>query len=78
MHLCVVTAIPMTARLYSGTSMGGRLEILIDGEWNTVCQDGFKTNEINVACKMMGFNRSVNHFVSAYDPKATMPRKNAR
>ncbi|XP_025100440.1 neurotrypsin-like isoform X2 [Pomacea canaliculata] len=53
--MCNITT-PMTARLYGGTSKAGRLEISVNGEWTTVCGEGFGQNEVEVACRMLGFN----------------------
>ncbi|XP_025103069.1 deleted in malignant brain tumors 1 protein-like [Pomacea canaliculata] len=53
--MCNITT-PMTARLYGGTSKAGRLEISVNGEWTTVCEGGFGQSEIEVACRMLGFN----------------------
>ncbi|XP_025100428.1 scavenger receptor cysteine-rich type 1 protein M130-like isoform X3 [Pomacea canaliculata] len=53
--MCNITT-PMTARLYGGTSKAGRLEISVNGEWTTVCKDGFGQSEVEVACRMLGFN----------------------
>ncbi|XP_025103088.1 scavenger receptor cysteine-rich type 1 protein M130-like [Pomacea canaliculata] len=47
----------LTARVVGGTAEAGRLEILYDGTWNTVCRDGFGQEEALVACRMLGFNR---------------------
>ncbi|XP_025100049.1 deleted in malignant brain tumors 1 protein-like [Pomacea canaliculata] len=46
----------MAARLANGTSEAGRLEILFNGEWSTVCGAGFGKKEAQVACRMLGFN----------------------
>lgn len=57
-----MSAVQMTARLVNGTSKAGRLEIFVGGEWGTVCDWGFGNKEAEVACKMLGFERSVNVF----------------
>ncbi|XP_025100418.1 deleted in malignant brain tumors 1 protein-like isoform X2 [Pomacea canaliculata] len=46
----------MSARLVHGTSAAGRLEILFNQEWTTVCDRGFGQEEAQVACRMLGFN----------------------
>ncbi|XP_025102139.1 deleted in malignant brain tumors 1 protein-like [Pomacea canaliculata] len=53
--MCNITT-PMTARLYDGTSKAGRLEISVNGEWTTVCQNGFEQSEVEVAVRMLGLN----------------------
>ncbi|KAL3870897.1 hypothetical protein ACJMK2_038928 [Sinanodonta woodiana] len=39
----------VAARLVSG-----RLEVMVNGIWGTVCDDHFSSNEANVACRMLG------------------------
>ncbi|XP_025103072.1 scavenger receptor cysteine-rich type 1 protein M130-like isoform X2 [Pomacea canaliculata] len=53
--MCNITT-PMTVRLYGGTSTAGRLEISVNGEWTSVCEGGFGQSEVEVACRMLGFN----------------------
>jgi len=42
-------------RLVGGSSLRGRLEILHNGGWGTVCGDFFSTVETRVVCRMLGF-----------------------
>ncbi|XP_025101497.1 scavenger receptor cysteine-rich domain superfamily protein-like [Pomacea canaliculata] len=46
----------MSARVVNGTADAGRLEILYDGTWGTVCGSVFGQREALVACRMLGFN----------------------
>ena len=41
----------------------GRLEIYLQGEWGSVCDDIFGANEAEVACRQLGFS-SVERFGS--------------
>ncbi|XP_025112202.1 deleted in malignant brain tumors 1 protein-like isoform X2 [Pomacea canaliculata] len=47
------TSSPVTVRLAGGTSTRGRLEIFYNNQWGTVCDDGFYTQDVIVACAML-------------------------
>ena len=34
----------------------GRVEICLNNEWGTICDDGWSTNDANVACAVLGFS----------------------
>ena len=34
----------------------GRLEILVVGEWGTVCNNGFDASDATVACRQLGYD----------------------
>ena len=39
----------------TGLQSSGRLEIYLNGEWGTVCNDSFGATEATVACRQLGF-----------------------
>jgi len=44
----------LSVRLADGTNSQGRLEVLHNGVWGTVCGDYFSDDAARVVCKMLG------------------------
>ena len=42
-------------RLRNGSTMSGRVEICLNGDWGTVCDDGWTAVDANVACRQLGY-----------------------
>lgn len=42
-----------------GARQVGRVEVFVNGEWGTVCDDGFGLVDANVICRMLGYSRAI-------------------
>ena len=49
----------VSGRLVGGTMSRGRVEILYNNTWGTICDDAFIVQSAGVLCHMLGFSRSV-------------------
>lgn len=62
--ICICPAfVPSDVRLI-GSSNSGRVEVLHNSEWGTVCDDSFDTMDATVLCKMMGYQRATRVFTA--------------
>ena len=61
-------------RLVGGVSDNeGRVEVLYDGQWGTVCDDSWNNNDADAACKQLGFERAEALYYRAWFGEGTGP-----
>ena len=53
---------PGMIRLQGGSySNEGRVEVYCNGQWGTICDDGFSSTDARTICKQLGYNSYGNY-----------------
>lgn len=60
-------------RFVGGSESSGRVEIMYDGVWGTICDDGWDLEDAHVVCRMHGFRRA-----TAAPPNATYGKRTGK
>ncbi|XP_038046677.1 deleted in malignant brain tumors 1 protein-like [Patiria miniata] len=61
-------------RLVNGSSSNeGQVEVFYQGEWGTVCDDGWDLNNADVVCRMLGYPSASNAWSSAHFGQGSGP-----
>eukprot|EP00299_Pterocystis_sp_00344_P019256 c9573_g1_i2.p1 GENE.c9573_g1_i2~~c9573_g1_i2.p1 ORF type:complete len:881 (+),score=197.66 c9573_g1_i2:34-2676(+) len=58
------TEIPSNSIRLNGGGTSGRVEVLRDGVWGTVCNDGFTVHNADVVCRQLSLGNAISPFFS--------------
>ena len=74
MLVCKINWIGISVRLAGGNSYKeGRVEVNYNGQWGTVCDDGWNDTDAGVVCRQLGFGSSGQSLIGAYFGKGKGP-----
>ena len=62
----IYLGVDVDVRIVEGNETYGRVEILYEGIWGTICHDGWDNNDARVVCQQLGFPRDGKHGAVGY------------
>ena len=68
-HAVQIRLVDGVYKTWRDTTRDGRVEVLSNGEWGTICDIGFDEQDAEVICKQLGFpgNSLLTNFLFLYN-----------
>jgi len=69
--VCLIPPPTMAPTESESAEVEGRVEMYHDGQWGTICDDGFDIKDADVVCNQIGYNGAEEAYQSAYHGQGT-------